>query len=211
MNYGYGRVSTKEQELARQADLFSRLNIGERYRFMEKMTGTIADRPQLERLKDEVREGDTVYIESLSRLGRSTKDLLALVEYFQKKGVTLISDKESMDTSTPMGKMMTTVMCALAEFERDLIVERTKEGLEAARARGRKGGRKPKSDKDIKIALSMYDSKEFSISEICKRCNLSQGTLYKAINERKALNKKMDDNEIITDINTNDHNQTVSI
>jgi len=188
MDYGYGRVSTQEQELARQEDLFSRIGIDERYRFMEKMTGTKANRPQLDRLKDEVREGDTIYIESLSRLGRSTKDLLSLIEYFHEKGVVLVSDKENIDTSTSAGKMLTTIMCALAEFERDLIVERTKEGLEAARARGRKGGRKPKSEKDIKIALSMYDSKEFSVSEICKRCNLSQGTLYKAINERKSQN-----------------------
>jgi len=185
MKYGYGRVSTQIQELARQEDLFGRVGIDERYRFMEKMTGTKANRPQLDRLKDEVREGDTVYIESLSRLGRSTKDLLELIHFFEEKGVTLMSDKERIDTSTSHGKMLTTIMCALAEFERDLIVERTKEGLEAARARGRKGGRKPKSEKDIKIALSMYDSKEFSISEICKRCNLSQGTLYKAINIRK--------------------------
>jgi len=188
MNYGYGRVSTQSQELARQEDLFDRVGIDERYRFMEKMTGTKANRPQLDRLKDEVREGDTIYIESLSRLGRSTKDLLALIECFQHKGVILVSDKENIDTSSPAGKMLTTIMCALAEFERDLIVERTKEGLEAARARGRKGGRKPKSEKEIKIALSMYDSKEFSVSEICKRCNVSQGTLYKAINERKAQN-----------------------
>jgi len=103
--------------------------------------------------------------------------------------IILVSDKENIDTSTSAGKMLTTIMCALAEFERDLIVERTKEGLEAARARGRKGGRKPKSEKEIKIALSTYDSKEFSIAEICKRCNLSQGTLYKAINERKAQNE----------------------
>jgi len=186
MKYGYGRVSTQAQELARQEDLFNSVGIDERYRFMEKMTGTKASRPQLDRLKDEVREGDTVYIESLSRLGRSTKDLLALLEYFQGKGVTLISSRESIDTSTATGKLVTTVLCALAEFERTLIVERTQEGLKAARARGRKGGRKPKSAKEIKMALSMYDSKEFSVAEICKRCNISQGTLYKAINERKA-------------------------
>jgi len=188
MKYGYGRVSTQEQALARQEDLFDRVGIDKRYRFMEKMTGTKANRPQLDRLKDEVREGDTVYIESLSRLGRSTKDLLTLIDYFQSNNVTLVSDKENIDTSTPAGKMLTTIMCALAEFERDLIVERTKEGLEAARVRGRKGGRKPKNEKDIKIALSMYDSQEFSVAEICKRCDLSQGTLYKAINIRKQNN-----------------------
>ena len=193
MKYGYGRVSTQEQELARQEDLFARIGITDRYRFMEKMTGTKANRPQLDRLKDEVREGDTVYIESLSRLGRSTKDLLELVDYFQNKGVTLVSDKENIDTSTATGKLLTTVMCALAEFERALTVERTQEGLKAARARGRKGGRKPKDEKDIKIALSMYDSQEFSVAEICKRCNVSQGTLYKAINARKAQAESTED------------------
>lgn len=188
MKYGYGRVSTQDQELARQEDFFISMEIDERQRFMEKMTGTKANRPQLDRLKEEVREGDIVYIESLSRLGRSTKDLLGLIEYFQIKGVTLVSEKESIDTSTATGKLLTTVMCALAEFERALIVERTQEGLKAARARGRKGGRSPKSEKDIKIALSLYDSKEHSVAVICKRCNVSQGTLYKAINERKAQN-----------------------
>jgi len=186
MRCGYGRVSTDKQCLDRQSDLFKKHGIEKRYIFMEKMTGTKADRPQLKRLKDEVREGDTVYIESLSRLGRSTKDLLAIIDHFQNAGVTVVSARESIDTSTPMGKMMTTVMCALAEFERDLIVERTRDGLKAARARGRKGGR-PKTDaKTIGVALSLYDSKEHSIAEICMRCGISQGTLYKAINERKA-------------------------
>ena len=188
MKYGYGRVSTQEQELSRQEDWFNNKGIESRYQFMEKMTGTKANRPQLDRLKDELREGDTLYIESLSRLGRSTKDLLALIEFFEDKKVTLISAKENLDTSSAMGKFMTQFVCILAEFERSLIVERTKEGLEAARARGRKGGRKPKNEKDIKTALTLYDSKDHSISYICKKCDVSQGTLYKAINERKAKN-----------------------
>jgi len=186
MKFGYGRVSTDKQCLDRQTDLFCKHGVDNLRVFMEKMTGTKADRPQLERLKEEVREGDTVYIESLSRLGRSTKDLLTLIDWFQNKGVTVISDKESVDTSTPTGKLLTTVMCALAEFERDLTVERTREGLKAARARGRKGGRPATNQKDVAIALSLYDSKDYSISEICKRCGISQGTIYKAVNARKA-------------------------
>ncbi len=166
MKFGYGRVSTDKQCLDRQIDLFVRHGIENRHTFFEKMTGTKADRPQLERLKEEVRAGDTLYIESLSRLGRSTKDLLVLIDWFQNAGVTVISDKEKIDTSTPTGKLLTTVMCALAEFERDLTVERTKEGLKAARARGRKGGR-PKTDKkDLAIALSLYDSKEYSVNVV---------------------------------------------
>ena len=185
MRYGYGRVSKQAQALSRQEDLFDRLQISPRHRFFEKETGTKSDRPQLERLKEELRDGDSVYVESLSRLGRSTKDLLALIEFFQKRNVTVVSDREKIDTGTPTGKMLTTIMCALAEFERDLIAERTKDGLDAARARGRKGGRRPKNEKDVKMALSMYDSDEFTVSEICRRCGISTGTLYKAINLRK--------------------------
>jgi DNA invertase Pin-like site-specific DNA recombinase len=132
MKYGYGRVSTLAQALNRQEDLFERLGIAKRYIFMEKLTGTKSNRPHLDRLMDEVREGDSVYIESLSRLGRSTKDLLTLIDFFESKGVTLVSNKENIDTSTPAGKMLTTIMCALAEFERDLIVERTQGGEKAA-------------------------------------------------------------------------------
>ena len=189
MNFGYGRVSTDGQCLDRQKDLFAKHGIEERYIFMEKMSGAKADRPQLDRLKAEVREGDTVYVESLSRLGRSTKDLLTLIDYFQTAGVTVISAKESIDTSTPTGRLLTTVMCALAQFERDLTIERTNEGLKAARARGRQGGRPATNQKDLNIALSLYDSKDYSISEICKRCGISQGTLYKAINARKSISE----------------------
>lgn len=190
MKYGYGRVSTDRQCLDRQEDFFKSHGITARHIFMEKMTGTKADRKQLERLKEEVREGDTLYIESLSRLGRSTKDLLGLIEFFQRKGVILVSAKESIDTSTSMGKLLTHLMCAITEFERDLTVERTKEGLKAARARGRKGGRPKVNQKDLDIALSLYDSKDHSIAEVCKRCGISQGTLYKAINERKMAGAK---------------------
>lgn len=186
MKYGYGRVSTDRQCLDRQTDLFTKHGISERYVFMEKMTGTKSNRPQLERLKDELREGDTLYIESLSRLGRSTKDLLDLIKFFQDKGVTLISAKENIDTSTAMGTFITHFMCALSEFERNLTVERTQEGLKAARARGRKGGRPKVNQKDLETAISLHNSKKHSIAEICKRCGISQGTLYNAINERKA-------------------------
>ena len=187
MKFGYGRVSTDKQCLDRQTDLFARHGIESRYIFMEKITGTKASRPQLDRLKDEIRAGDVLYIESLFRLGRSTKDLLSLIDYFQSAGVTIISAKESIDTSTPTGKLLTHLMCALAEFERDLIVERTQEGLKSARARGRCGGRPKTNQKDIEVALSLYDSKEHSVAEICKRCGISQGTLYKAVRGRKAV------------------------
>ena len=186
--YFYGRVSTEQQSLLRQIDMAKNLGIDEENIYMEKITGTKASRPQLDKLRKDLEDVEQaiVYIESLSRLGRSTKDLLALLDDFKEKGITIISSKESIDTSTPTGKLLTTVLCALSEFERDLTVERTKSGLAASRARGRVGGRPPVDARDLKTALSMYDSKEFSIHEICKRCNVSQGTLYSAINKKKA-------------------------
>jgi DNA invertase Pin-like site-specific DNA recombinase len=189
----YGRVSTEKQSILRQTDLAQRLEIPEERVYWEKMTGTKSKRPEFERMIEDIKNeklvrGDkvvqTVHIESLSRLGRSTKDLLSLLEKFEKLNVTVISSKEQIDTSSSTGRLMTTILCALAEFERDLTVERTKSGLEASRARGKVGGR-PKTDKGtIKIALSLYDSKEYSVKEICIRCGISQGTLYNALKVR---------------------------
>lgn len=183
MVFGYARVSTEEQSLNRQIDALEQYGIDEL--LTEKMTGTKRDRPELNRLLDKVRKGDTVAVESLSRLGRSTKDLLALVEQFDREGIVFVSLKEQIDISTPTGKLLLTVLSALCQFERDLTVQRTNEGLQAARARGRKGGRPPKDKKVIEKALKLYDAQTHSVSEICEVCSISQGTLYKAINERK--------------------------
>ncbi|WP_084029004.1 MULTISPECIES: recombinase family protein [Bacillaceae] len=120
-------------------------------------------------------------VESFSRLGRSTKDLIELVEYFESKNVKLISIKENFDTNTPQGKLMLTVFQAFSQFERDLIAQRTKEGLESARARGRNGGRTKVKEKQIKKALNLYNSKEYSISEIVEMTGISQATLYRYI------------------------------
>ena len=177
--YGYARVSTQQQDLIRQMDIINKFNCTEV--LTEKMSGTKADRPELNRLKDKVRNGDTLIIESFSRLGRSTKDLIELVEWFENKGVKIISCKENFDTNTPQGKLMLIVFQAFSQFERDLIVQRTKEGLESARARGRKGGRPKVKDKSIEKALNLYKSKEYSISEIVEMTGISQATLYRYI------------------------------
>lgn len=180
--YGYARVSTQQQDLIRQLDMLKEYNCTEI--LTEKMSGTKAERPELIRLKDKVRPGDRLVIESFSRLGRSTKDLIELVEYFENKGVKLISIKENFDTNTPQGKLMLTVFQAFSQFERDLIVQRTKEGLESARARGRKGGRPPVKGKNIEKALKLYDSKEYSISQIVAMTGISQATLYRYIRKK---------------------------
>ncbi|EJQ92767.1 recombinase family protein (plasmid) [Bacillus mycoides] len=177
--YGYARVSTKQQDLMRQLDLLSKYNCTEI--LTEKMSGTKTNRPELIRLKDKVRPGDSIVVESFSRLGRSTKDLIELVEYFESKNVKLISIKENFDTNTPQGKLMLTVFQAFSQFERDLIAQRTKEGLESARARGRNGGRPKVKEKQINKALNLYHSKEYSISEIVEMTGISQATLYRYI------------------------------
>ena len=151
--FGYARVSTGQQNLARQIDMLKAYGVD--YIFNEKITGTKRDRPELLKLLDRIMEGDTVVIESLSRLGRSTKNLIELVEIFDKKGVHLVSLKEQIDTSTPAGRLLFTLMSAIAQFERDVIAERTKEGLNAARARGRVGGR-PKQILKNSNKLSSY-------------------------------------------------------
>ncbi len=159
--FGYARVSTEQQNLDRQLDALRKYGVDIIYN--EKITGTKRDRPELEKLLDRMTEGDTVVIESLSRLGRSTKDLIELTELFQSKGVHLVSMKERIDTSTSTGKLLFTLMSAIAQFERDVIADRTREGLKSARARGRTGGR-PKTDPDtVRKAVKLYRTKQYSI------------------------------------------------
>lgn len=178
---GYARVSTEQQSLDRQLDALQKYGCD--LIFDEKMTGTKRDRPELEKLLDRMTEGDTVVIAELSRLGRSTKDLIELVELFQKKGVHLISLKEQIDTSTSTGKLLFTLMSALAQFERDLIAERTQEGLKAARARGRLGGRPKTDQKQIEKAIKLYRTRQYSIKEIEELTGVKKSTLYRSLKE----------------------------
>lgn len=177
--FGYARVSTQDQELARQIDALTNYGVNEI--FKEKITGTKAHRPELDRLKSKLRAGDTVVIESLSRLGRSTKDLLQLIEEWNTQGVKLVSLKESIDTTTPTGKLLLTVLSAISQFERDITVQRVNEGLTAARARGRKGGRPKADQKAVEKAVKLYRAKNNSVSDIVKLCGISQATLYRAV------------------------------
>lgn len=188
MKIGYARVSTTDQHLDRQMDNLQAQGCERIY--SEKMTGTKADRPELIKMLDVLRPGDVVVVDSFSRLSRSTKDLLDLTGKFSEKGVSLISIKEKLDTTTPEGKLMMTMLAALSQFERDLIEERTKDGLKAARARGRKGGRpKAGSDKTKAAALAMYDANVLTNKQIAEQVGVSTATLSRWIAERKASAK----------------------
>ncbi len=184
MKIGYARVSTEQQELNRQLDALN--NYGVDRIIEEKFTGTTKDRTGLNNLLDIIRKDDTVVVESISRLGRNTLDILNVIKQFEDMGVTFVSLKEKMDTTTATGKAMFQMMVVLAELERNLIVERVKEGLASAKKRGKKLGR-PTLDKDhMKNALRLYDTGEWSIKDIISTTGVSQGSLYRAINKRKA-------------------------
>ena len=186
--YGYARVSTTGQCLDRQLDALTQAGVDKNLIYCEKMSGTKSIRPKLKALLGVLESGDTVYIESLNRLGRSSADLISLMQTFANMGVTLISLKEQLDFSSAAGKMMAQFLAILAEFERNCIVERVNEGLAAARARGRIGGRPATPEKTLDKALKMYDMHNLTVSEICRACGISRPTLYKALRERE--NKK---------------------
>ena len=184
MKIGYARVSTQDQNLDRQLDNLR--SAGCERIFNEKMTGTKSDRPELKTMLLTLRSGDVLVIDSFSRLSRSTKDLLDLVEKLTAMGVHLVSLKENLDTTTATGKLMLTMLSALSQFERDLIAERTVDGLKAARARGRVGGRPSLgSEKDRKQALAMYRSNAMTNSEIAQRFGVSLSTLNRWIKTEK--------------------------
>lgn len=141
MKVGYVRVSTTEQNTARQEVLMEKLGVDKM--FIEKVSGKDKKRPQLQEMMSFIREGDTLIVESISRFARNTKDLLELTEKLTEKGVKFISQKESIDTSTPSGKFMLTVFAALAQMEREVLLERQREGIEEAKRLGKYKGRKP--------------------------------------------------------------------
>jgi DNA invertase Pin-like site-specific DNA recombinase len=175
---GYARVSTIDQKAELQVDALTAAGC-ERV-FTDKASGSLASRLQLDRMLDHLREGDIVVVWRLDRLGRSLKNLIALVEDLADRGVGFRSLSESIDTTTANGRLFFSVMGALAEFERDLIRERTMAGLAAARARGRVGGRPPKMTADkVKVAREMYASKEYTVEAIAKTVGVSRKAIYR--------------------------------
>lgn len=184
MTIGYTRVSTSGQNLDMQTDLLTQAGCVRIY--SEKISSVKKERPQLDRMMDSLRAGDTVIITELTRLGRSVKELLSIIERIHEAGAAIRSLRETwLDTTTPQGSLLLTIFAGLSQFERDLTRQRTRQGLEVARARGRKGGR-PKSDSDkVSTALKMYDSRLHTIDEITKVTGISRATLYRAIRDRK--------------------------
>lgn len=177
---GYGRVSTEDQNLEAQQDALKAASADKI--FIEKITGTKASRPELDRLREQMRGGDTVVITRLDRLGRSTKDLLAIASELEENGVELEVLEQNINTKTPEGKLFFTMIAAMAEFEHSMMVARTKDGLAAARARGRLGGRRPKlSEAQKKQVRKLYDAKELTVREIAGLFNITAPTVYRAL------------------------------
>jgi DNA invertase Pin-like site-specific DNA recombinase len=183
MDIGYARVSTGEQTLDLQLDALTKAGCGTIYQ--ETASGAKADRPVLEEVLGYLRPGDTLVVWRLDRLGRSLKHLIEVVAALAERGVGFKSLTEQIDTTTPGGKLIFHVFGALAEFERDLIRERTHAGLAAARARGRLGGRPKKltDAKQLDLARTLYQSGQTDIDTICQTLGISRATLYRTLKQ----------------------------
>lgn len=188
-NIAYVRVSTVEQNEARQVEALQKYNIDKW--FTEKVSGKNADRPQLQAMLDYVREGDTIHIHDFSRLARNTKDLLEIVELLEKKKVNLVSNHENIDSSTPSGKLMLTMIGAIAEFERANLLERQREGIAIAKAEGKyRGGQVKRIDDDLfNTQYERYMKREISKAQLARELSISRPTLDKLLKD-KGLNKQ---------------------
>ena len=180
---GYIRVSTEHQETARQQEIMCDYQVDRI--FSEKLSGANTDRPQLRAMLDYVREGDTLFVESISRLGRSTKDLLNIIDTLTDKGVILISHKEKIDTDTPTGKFMLTVFAALSQLEREQLKQRQREGIEIAKAQGKYTGRKPIPTDWTRFGqlYGEWRAKNITGSDFMRRMDMSANTFYRRVRE----------------------------
>jgi DNA invertase Pin-like site-specific DNA recombinase len=180
MRIGYARVSTEDQTLDLQKDALKRAKCREVYE--DQATGKNTARPHLEACLKSLREGDTLVVWRLDRLGRNLADLVRLVGELEQRQVNFESLTEKIETKSPAGRLVFHVFAALAEFERNLIRERTFAGLKAARARGRKGGRPAKlSAKEIKSIRALLKTRDISVSEIAARFGVARSTLYRVV------------------------------
>ena len=183
--YFYIRISTEDQNTARQEVIAAQYNIPATNVYIEKVSGkNIKDRKILQDLMKKLQRDDTLIVESISRFARNTRDLLELVEQLTEKGVEFISKKEAIDTSTPTGKFMLTVLAAVAELEREYILERQREGIAVAKAAGKYKGRKPvEYPKDWKKYYNLYRKKEIKAVDMMRILDLKKTTFYKLLKE----------------------------
>lgn len=181
MKVGYVRISTKEQNTARQDKLMESLEVERVY--TDKMSGKSQERPELHRMIDFVREGDSLTVESISRFARNTRDLLDLTATLDAKGVQFISKKENIDTSTPAGKFMLAVFGALAELERENILERQAEGIAIAKAEGRMKGRPKKAVDTFEAVYLAVKEGKLSATKAAKQLGFSRSTWYRRARE----------------------------
>lgn len=179
MKIGYIRVSTQEQNTLRQEVLMETLGVDALY--LDRTSGKDTNRPELKKMLDYVRKGDTVVVESISRFARNTRDLLDLVEQLATKEVEFVSQKEAIDTATPTGKFMLTVFGAVAELEREYILQRQREGIEIAKAQGRYKGRKPISSPDFDKITAQWKRGELTAVQAMRRLGMSKSTFYRKI------------------------------
>ena len=177
MKIGYIRISTVDQNTARQEVLMEQLGVDEVY--IDRMSGKNANRPELQKMMEYVRTGDMVIVESISRFARNTRDLLELVERLTAKGVEFVSKKEAIDTTTPTGKFMLTVFGAVAELEREYILQRQREGIAIAKANGVYKGRKPIQPPEFESVMARWHDGRLTAAEAMRKLGMSKSTFYR--------------------------------
>lgn len=184
MKVCYIRVSTIEQNEARQVEAMKDKGIDKWY--IEKISGKDTNRPKLQEMLDFVRDGDIVYIHDFSRLARSTKDLLEIIEFLHNKGVALVSNKENLDTSTPTGKLLVTMIGAINEFERQNLLERQREGIAIAKKEGKfKGGQvKAINEKEFEESYKEYKERKINKTQLAEQLKISRPTLNKLLKDK---------------------------
>lgn len=187
MRIGYVRVSTEQQHTERQEILLEEVD----KLFIDRCSGKNTNRPELNKMLSFVRSGDVVIVESISRFARSTRDLLQLIDVLTKKDVQFISEKESLDTSTPSGKFMLTVFGALAELEREQILQRQKEGIAIAKEKGLYKGRPKMANYDFDQIYTQWIEGKITATQAMKKMGWSKATFYRRVKERKIKDEKI--------------------
>ena len=182
MKIGYIRISTVDQNTARQEQLMEQLGVDEVY--IDHMSGKNTNRPELQKMMEYVRKGDTVIVESISRFARNTRDLLELVEKLTVKGVEFISKKEAIDTTTPTGKFMLTVFGAVAELEREYILQRQREDIAIAKANGVYKGRKSLQPPEFEKVTAKWRNGQITAAEAMRQLGMSKSTFYRRVKEQ---------------------------